>query len=371
MQEYPEFIAENSVRYRSREHFVSSTFNKNFVDEKVIAVAAEEMQKTVLATAKRALGKHMHSVDVADYAMIFYKKSTPEEALSSHNRLVPDDVYHVVVSETTMAKSYGAMYKAQQKASPNLTTDTAAKISHLKPTQFALNFVENKSKEGKSGYYVEHVTEDNKYQITAHRLPPEINKTTIFKKSISELIDPVLLRSHPALPDEIKQIARALKIKDGGIDFSELHPEQEQLLVNILNATGLTPESFADQLLGAYDSVTRDEVASAPGLFIPSPAYIDFAKKQCESFFLNQGPDAKLRILPRDNEDPLLIQAYALVCRAYGWDYKNASKCYEADPIGFDNLVTHPAAVAAVRVQLNIMPSMPSPTPSSSRSLSP
>ena len=329
MMQYPEFVNEKDLRFRSKEHFAYRVFTKNVVDSKVKPAAIEGLQRSILDTAQQALGNKLTSTNVSDYAMTFYKKSAQEEA-AKHRLEIPKNGIHVMVSKKDMATEYGLMLAKHKKLQPHLTSASAAKVPKFESGkyEFALNFVESASKQGKCGYYIEQFTSDNKYELTAHRLPPEINKTTIFTQTLIDLCDPVLLRSDPTFLDEVRDIARTLKIVDGNIDITALTPEQLNLMRELLLDKTDPLGSTTQKLLENYAAATTTQVN---GLTLPSVAYLKFAEKQCQSFRLSQG-NVPICILPRDHEDPLLIQAYALVCEAKGWVYQDNSRYTEAHP---------------------------------------
>jgi hypothetical protein len=64
---------------------------------------------------------------------------------------------------------------------------------------------------------------------------------------------------------------------------------------------------------------------------IPSKAYLDFAEVQCQAMMLRNGHGTVIGILPEPSLtkgkynvlDPVLTQAYMMVCEKNNWKYEN------------------------------------------------
>jgi hypothetical protein len=239
--------------------------------------------------------------------------------------------------------------------------DASATAEKLNPDEIRLNFVKGTA-EGQHGCYVERIV-NNQYEMSVHRLTPEIDPATIVMNTlikISNESDPYLLLRRPHLLADLKKIASALCTNNTIDDFSVLSGEQRAMLKR-LGGKKNNLQACKQMLDKAYQDSREEIISAADGTgnySIPSKAYLEFVEKQCQSFYLRHGQDAVIRILPRDNEDPLLIKAYVLVCAAHeGWGCKDRSQYSETkgNRDGIKRLL-HPDVLANVRAQLHITP---------------
>jgi hypothetical protein len=354
--EYPEYINDDSLHFRSKEQIAHTLFTKNLVDSRVKPTAAEGMRQSMVDTIKEEFGDAAVS-HPSGYTARFYTKTATHERV----RLVPEHVYHVVVTPRELVAEFPGIAKRQARLQPHLATESASKAGPLRAGQYALNFVDSTSKAGKKGYYVEQITAKNQYQITAHRLPPEIDKTAIATQVLIEFCDPVKLRSDPTSMETLQKMAAQLKISEGRLEHSHIDVPLKTHLQTLLKDK-ITLGEIETAFLEKYNEATVTTIKRKDGSVvaaIPSATYLDFAKKQCESFRLTQGEDATICILPRKHEDPLLIQAYRLVCKVYNWKCQDNSN-YGKKPHPKFTLDQLEAARVSLRIETTISPK-PSP----------
>jgi hypothetical protein len=336
-------------------------------------------------SADRDTGQIIWNASIKTAQHFFGKNFNPKSIAYSPSRLplqrpgeVPSGIYHVVVSKMNFNQQYPAMAHRQRMSPPNLGSASHAPQNKLQPNQIALNFVESPSSKHNHGCYVEQLADDGTYQITTHRLPPVINKNIIFTRAIIAMSDPNILRADPDMMSKIKKISHSIHLVNGNIDLSRITPDQQALLSQIITRNH-DVASFTHNLLQNYSAATDDVISDGTyDYIIPSPAYLDFAAKQCQSFFLNQGEDTELRILPKDidanginPEDPRLITAYEIVCKAYNWDYVNLSNYSKTHRPQLDSIVNNQNLMQQVRLHLNITSPNVSPAPSTTPPLSP
>jgi hypothetical protein len=273
--------------------------------------------------------------------------------------LAPPGVYHIIVSKVNFPTQFPSVHAARPFAS--LTVDATTTANEFKPDEIRLNFVKG-AIEGQHGCYVERVV-NNQYEMSVHRLTPEIDPSTIALNTlikISNESDPHRLFRRPHLMADLKKIASALSANNTINDFSVL-TEEQQAIVKRLGSKKNNLQACKQMLDSAYQDSREEIIPAADGsgnYRIPSKAYLEFVEKQCQSFYLRHGQDAVIRILPRDNEDPLLIKAFVLVCAAHeGWGCKDRSQYSEtkANKKGIKDLL-HPDILAAVRTHLNMPP---------------
>jgi hypothetical protein len=299
-----------------------------------------------------------------------HPRRTPLYAFSNAHSigpaLSPPGVYHIIVSKVNFPTQFPAVHAAEPFAS--LTIDDTEDASKLKPDEIRLNFVKGAA-QGQHGCYVERIV-NNQYEMSVHRLTPEIDPATIVINTlvkISNESDQHRLFRRPHLMADLKEIAAALCRTNAIADFSVLSAEQQAILKR-LGGKKNNLQACKQMLDTAYHNSREEIISAADGsgdYSIPSKAYLEFVEKQCQSFYSRQGQDAVIRILPRDNEDPLLIKAYVLVCAAHdGWGCKDRSQYSETmeNRAGIKRLL-HPEVLDAVRAQLNISPAAPVNSP--------
>ncbi len=353
IKQYPEYVSDAKRHFRALGHIYFNLFTVNITSKGVQLTATKNLESGILNTIERTQGSSIAKKSLKGYAVTFYQRTSETEA-AKRRSIIPEGVYHVVASKAGFARQFRNFYNEHIRRSPTIASEEPAKATHLKPTDYAINFVDSTTSAGKSGYYIEHVTENNKYQITAQRLPPEINKTAVFTKVLIDHCDNAIFRADPQHKDRLTKIARRLVVNNNKISLTKLKPDDKVFLQSLkINDIKTLEKTLLDTLHVARTQQTLNNQT------IPSLAYLEYAKKQCESLLLSQGENATIILKPQANEEPLLMQALILVCEVYNTTYKTRYKNqsnYGKNPANQAqiNLLKDPQAIAFVKEQLKI-----------------
>ena len=311
----------------SGKELLNSVINPNQLKN----LAVKNSEQAAVDVLKDSLGKDAVAGNSAQFQVRFYKSKNEKQATPN----IPVGVHHMVVSDKTFKNSvYAAKHK---KLLPSLSTKASKGPYGLKPGDYGLNFVES-NKPGVKGLYIERYTKDLKYQITTHRLPPELNTTYIYRDAILAKISPELLSADPSIAKTVQRLTAKMSSDGNTLKTSRLKPDEIQYLSDLLVKAGLpAADGLAiqeDMILAERAAKTQIVEVAGVDYVIPSQAYLEFAEKQCEAMRLRNGEDTVIEFLSDPNlahkdidvKNPLLVQAYQIVCEAKGWEYDNQTK---------------------------------------------
>jgi hypothetical protein len=290
-------------------------------------LAVKTSEQAAVEVLKDSLGKDAIAGNSSQFQVRFYKSKNEKQATPN----IPIGVHHMVVSDSTFKNSvYSAKHK---KLLPSLSTKARQGPYGLKPGDYGLNFVES-NKPGVKGLYIERYTKDLKYQITIHRLPPELNTTYIYRDVILGKLSQELLSSDPSIAKTVQRLTAKMS-SDGNTIKARLKPEETKYLSELLVKAGLPASDWVaiqkDMMTAEHEAKTQTVNVEGVDYVIPSQTYLEFAEKQCEAMRLRNGEDTVIEFLadPKfENKEfnvknPLLVQAYLIVCETKGWAYDN------------------------------------------------
>lgn len=155
---------------------------------------------------------------------------------------------------------------------------------------------------------------DNTYSIRLMRLPINLSRSVIIDQTLAgQGID-------KAQVDLVKALWKKYERED-----SQLTPPGATPIDAITTALGGN-RTLADAMINKILSVTTQTVpggASGVTKTIPSDTYLAVVDSQIQRFLANAGSDRIVRIKP--TPDPLLAEAYVIMCAAHGLECRNAS----------------------------------------------
>ena len=198
------------------------------------------------------------------------------------------------------------------RQAPSLT-DTPPPDHNL----YAMNYVKTpavadaKTTQGWASFLEERV--DNVYSIKAISLPPEVSRTSLLESHLPD--------STPAMIQTLREQLRTIEI-----DAFKLPNQTDQLnalsvkMTSLLKTTGLD-DTKAQAFMDAYRSNCLQVVAG--NKLIAAPGYLAYVQGQMQKFIAEAGSNKTVRITPTN--DPLLAQAYILICKANNLKYNNQS----------------------------------------------
>jgi hypothetical protein len=337
--EHPEYITNNKYHFRGEGQkgfsaFMTSPFHKSIL----LDLAQQGSKNAALETLRKSLGEGAINQANSNYSITFYRSENERKATPP----VPAGVYNIVVSGPVFQNSI--YYNKHKNSTPTLSTKNIDARKGLKPGEYSLNFVASDTP-GIKGMYIEQFNEKMEYTISAHRLPAELNNRYIFSAVFIKHCNKDLLSADPGIERTLRRLSARVTLTDNDeLDLSKLNDEEVNYLKDLLTCDkGLDGDAaknaffndIADEMRDAYKHATTQIIVldNDEEVVIPSQAYLDFAEKQCESMMLRNGPATVIDILPdaRLNgpehkynvKNPLLAQAYMLVCAKRGWSFNN------------------------------------------------
>ena len=355
--EHPDYITNNKFHFRGEGQKGFSAFMTSPFHKSILLDLAQQGSKTAaLDTLRKSLGANVISQNNSNYSITFYRNENDRKATPP----VPVGVYNIVVSAPVFKGSI--YYDKFKKSAPTISTKAINTKTGLKPGEYSLNFIASETP-GIKGLYIERYTENLEYQISAHRLPPELNTRYIFSNVLQTQINQDLLSADPGIDRTLRRISAKIQVTEMGLDRSKLSTADQEYLSEVLTGSKdfvgsrfeeiqtRDGKNLTDVLLAAYDNATTQllemHVADEEDVVIPSKAYLDFAEKQCQSMVLRNGKGTVIDILPDDRlngddhtynvKNPLLAQAYMLVCSKNGWAFNNLTNVPTYDHQALNN----------------------------------
>ncbi len=344
LNEHPEYIINDRFHFRaSGQKGIIAALMNPFHHGQLKELAQKTSSIAAVDILRETLGDKVIGRNTSNYSVTFYKTEDDRKITPP----IPVGVHHMVVSDS--AFKHSIYYNKHKNSSPNISTtisDSASK-SELKPGDYGLNFIDS-SHPGAKALYIEKITETYQYQISAHRLPPEVNTRYIYRDVILKHLHPELLNADPSIAKNIQLLVGKLYSEDGVINDSKLAVHEKKYLMELLERNGMDLDDLkkiTEEMAKAELDATTEELEFEGYLYrIPSQAYLDFAEMQCQSMMLRNGPDTVIEILPDpdligkscDVKNPLLTQAYMLVCEKNHWKYENKTNVLTFTPTLLD-----------------------------------
>jgi hypothetical protein len=356
-----ELISENYQYFMKR--FQNNDFHLRKSDQKVVLEMLTNLKSVpmhaTLDAAWRVLRGALGAKKIdseSDYAMSFYQGDV---AKGKQNMLLPKGVTHIRITKKECRQQHPELYAAQKKKAPNLSSDINPKLMTLDANEFGVNYLDSK-RDGERAYYIESLTPDNKYQITAHQKPPEINPRYIFSDLIRKYCGEDFISVNPSIFKEVKNICAKMDVRHMsddnkfGIvnDTDEKTLDEQEILLSVLDkalSAGISPtdpdrdvkmnarlDVMVLEMQTSYEKATTLVVKDTPrgDLTLPSKAYLEYAQAMCDHCILRNGKSFIIDILPDTTktppgpaEDPLLAQAYKIVCKKSGYRFLDSSGC--------------------------------------------
>lgn len=344
LKEYPDYFAENEFNYRGNKtktvvkipipHIPRTGLGGN-IELPIKALTKPALnnlvrvstKNAVLETLKKALHtdeKKLFDASPDNYSVTFYKHPHERE----------NNIERVVITDRELLKTkYPAIYKKEQRNKPNLEAQWSEEISSLNPGEFAINFIKDThSSSTQKAYYVERVTQDNKYQVTAHRLPSSIDKGEVFSKILLQHCDHDFQNNlTESQRQSIIKMCRNMRVGDQGItqtSFDKFLVKMQKK--NITRQPGLTDEMLRNAFNTAYNNTCFNDPATKDR---PCDDYLRFANQQWAAFKSGKKGNGRLCIKP--GTDKMLIRSYILICKAFNEDYKDESQYESKHPHEF------------------------------------
>jgi hypothetical protein len=327
LNEHPEYILNDRFHFRSEgQKGIIAGLIAPFNKWRLHNLAVKTCETAAVDILKEFLGHQV--IGNSNYQVTFYKSEKDRQILPP----IPVGVHHLVVTDSVFKNSI--YHPKHKKSAPNLATAASNNFNSLAQGEYGLNFVDS-TEPGAKGLYIEQITATEDYLLTTHRLPPELNNRYIFSKVILSHIHPDLLSADPAIIGRIQRIAGKLFSEDGAINNSRLKTSEKNYIQELLQLNNMDAADLADltreMLQAERDAKLQDFEFEGEIYTLPSKAYLDFAQIQCEAMMLRNGRGTIIHILPEpslagqkyDVLDPILTQAYLLVCEKNNWICEN------------------------------------------------
>jgi hypothetical protein len=324
LSQHPDYITNDKFHFRApgQKSIIQSLMGNNNLKDLALKASSD----AAIEVLRDSLGNKIIAGNTSNYSVTFYKT----EQNGRINSPIPLGVQHLVVTESAFKQS---VYKKEK--SPTIVTQVAANTDiGLKPGEYGLNFVDS-IKAGDKGLFIEKYSANSKYQISAHRLPPEINPRYIYAEVILKRIKQDLLSADPSIAKKVQSLTAKMYSVAGEVKFDKLSADQVQYVMKLLelNDMGTTELDQITKAMAAaeYAATTQPFKFDGVDYKIPSAAYLDYAEKQCELMIKRSGPNTIIQIMPDltltgqacNVRDPLLTQAYMLVCHKNNWKFEN------------------------------------------------
>jgi hypothetical protein len=327
LNEHPEYILNDRFHFRSSgQKGIIASLTAPFNKWRLHNMAHETSKSAAIETLKEFLGSSLSKS--TNYDVTFYKSEKDRQM----HPPIPVGVHHIIISDTIFKNSI--YYNKHKKSSPNLSASMSNTFNGLEPGQCSLNFVDTTAP-GAKGLYIEQVTETAEYELTAQRLPPELNTRYIYSKVILSHLHLDLLSADPTIARRIERLAGKLFSENGAINDSRLSASEKNYIKEMTERNSMTAVDFKnmlDEMLAAEQKARFQEMIIGDDIYlIPSKAYLDFAEVQCQAMMLRNGPSTIIGVLPEPSLtkgkynvlDPVLTQAYMMVCEKNNWRFEN------------------------------------------------